>query len=301
MTSSLPRKTQLKTFSHLAGERRLPSEYQIGSSRLHWYPERGFEVATPLGAWYEQHQSLLGASNWERFADPRATTYASYTRLQAQQETFVDALMQSIEDQGYDARLQPAALLLFDRVLAPLRFPLHGLELLAAYVGQMAPAGRITIAAAFQSADEVRRIQRIAYRLALLARTHAEVGRCAREAWQSEALWQPLRKLVEELLVVWDWGECFAALNLSLKPRFDELFIVGLARVARDQGDPLLAELLDSLGRDGRWHREWAAALVKTAVADRAENAAVLERWTGAWDARVAQALAPFARELEFG
>jgi toluene monooxygenase system protein E len=299
MTSSLLRKTQLKTFSHLAGERRLPSEYQIGSSRLHWYPVRGFEVATPLGAWYQQHQSLLRASDWERFADPRATTYASYTRLQAQQETFVDGLFQSIEDQGYDARLEAAAVLLFDRLLAPLRFPLHGLQLLAAYVGQMAPAGRITIAAAFQAADEVRRIQRIAYRLALLQRTHAEAGRRARQDWQSEPLWQPLRKLIEELLVVWDWGECFAALNLSLKPRFEELFVVRLARAAREQGDPLLAELLDSLGRDGRWHREWAAALVQAAVADRAENQALLRQWTGAWDARVAEALEPFARELE--
>ena len=207
--------------------------------------------------------------------------------------------MQSIEDQGYDARLQPAAVALFDRLLAPLRFPLHGLQLLAAYVGQMAPGGRFTIAAAFQAADEVRRIQRIAYRQALLGRTHAEVGRLSRQAWQSEALWQPLRKLIEELLVVWDWGECFAALNLSLKPRFEELFIVRLARAARDLGDPLLAELLDSLGRDGRWHREWAAALVQAATADRADNQALLQRWTSAWDARVAEALQPFARELE--
>jgi toluene monooxygenase system protein E len=295
--STLPRKTQLKTYSHLAGERRLPSEYQIGSSRLHWYPQRGFEVATPLGAWCEEHRSLLQCGDWERFADPRATTYAGYTRLQAQQETFVDGLLQSIEDQGYDARLPPAAVRLFDRLLAPLRFPLHGMQLLAAYVGQMAPAGRITIAAAFQAADEVRRIQRIAYRMALLQRTHA--GADSRKAWQSEPLWQPLRKLVEELLVVWDWGECFCALNLSLKPRFEELFIVGVARAAREKGDPLLAELLGSLGHDGRWHRQWAAALAQAVVADRAENEALLRQWTGVWDARVAEALQPFARELE--
>jgi toluene monooxygenase system protein E len=295
--STLPRKTKLKTYSHLADERRLPSEYQIGSSRLHWYPQRGFEVATPLGAWYEEHRSRLQCGDWERFADPRATTYAGYTRLQAQQETFVDGLLQSIEDQGYDARLPPAAVRLFDRLLAPLRFPLHGMQLLAAYVGQMAPAGRITIAAAFQAADEVRRIQRIAYRMALLQRTHA--GADSRKAWQSEPLWQPLRKLIEELLVVWDWGECFCALNLSLKPRFEELFIVGLARAARDAGDPLLAEMLGSLGHDGRWHRQWAAALAQAVVADRAENEALLRQWTAVWDARVAEALQPFARELE--
>ena len=55
-----------------------------------------------------------------------------------------------------------------DRWYAPLRYPVHGLQMLAAYVAQMAPASRVTNCAAFQSADELRRVQRLAYRTAQL-------------------------------------------------------------------------------------------------------------------------------------
>jgi Methane/Phenol/Toluene Hydroxylase len=40
----------------------------------------------------------------------------------------------------------------------PLRFPGHGLQMLAAYIGKMAPSSRITMAASFQAADEMRSV-----------------------------------------------------------------------------------------------------------------------------------------------
>ena len=48
--------------------------------------------------------------------------------------------------------------------------------MLAAYVGQMAPSGRITIACALQAADEMRRVHRLAYRMALLRRLRPDFG-----------------------------------------------------------------------------------------------------------------------------
>ena len=46
--------------------------------------------------------------------------------------------------------------------------------MLAAYIGKMAPSSRITIAASFQAADEMRRVQRLAYRMRQLQVTHPE-------------------------------------------------------------------------------------------------------------------------------
>ena len=90
--------------------------------------------------------------------------------LQQAKETHVDGLLRSIEDSDYDSKLDPAWVDTLERLLPPLRYLYHGLQMLAAYVGQMAPSGRITIAAALQAADEMRRVHRIAYRMAMLRR-----------------------------------------------------------------------------------------------------------------------------------
>src|SRR5436309_14549142 len=106
----------------------MPTEYEIVSSRLLYYPEKGFEVRVPLQDWYERYQkgSPLICSDWEKFYDPRQTTYTKYTRLQSLKETLVDEVLQSIETSGHDRRLSPSWLGILERVLAPMRFPCHG-------------------------------------------------------------------------------------------------------------------------------------------------------------------------------
>src|SRR6185369_794611 len=162
----------LKTYSHLAHRRRLPSEYEVASSQLLYHPGRGFEVAVPLADWYERnlHGSPLSCSDWEGFEDPRQTTYTRYVALQTQQEAHVEGVLRSMEACDYDRTLPEAARTLLARAVAPLRFAFHGLQMLAAYVGQMAPSGRIAIASLLQAADEMRRLQRVAYRLGQLRR-----------------------------------------------------------------------------------------------------------------------------------
>src|SRR5689334_129349 len=71
-----------RTYSHLMGTRRMPSEYEIVTSRLHWYVKAGFEVATPIAPWYAkwQRESPLAAEDWDAFLDPRETTYTRYVK-----------------------------------------------------------------------------------------------------------------------------------------------------------------------------------------------------------------------------
>jgi toluene monooxygenase system protein E len=294
----------LKTYSHLARDRRMPNDYELVTSNLLYYTDRGFEVTTPLSEWYAKYQasSPLTAPDWERFADPRQTTFAKYTELSRARETYVDGILQSIEDTAYDRTLSPEWRATLGAALAPLRFPLHGFQMIAAYVGQMAPSGRITVAAAFQAADEVRRIQRIAYRMAQLRLVDASFGEGAREAWQKEPTWQPLREAVERCLVTYDWGEALVALNLCIKPAIDELFMVSLPRKAKSQGDFQLGQIFASLDEDCRWHREWTIALLEKAIASSEGNRAVVAAWTRKWRPlalRSAEALAQFGDGAE--
>jgi toluene monooxygenase system protein E len=271
----------LKTYSHLAGQRRMPSEYEVVTSQLLYHPAKGFEVVVPAGAWYQRYQreARLGCSDWEQFQDPRQTTYAAYTALQSKQETHLAGVLHSWEGAEHDPALAAASRQTFARVMGPLRFPLHGFQMIAAYVGQMAPSGRIAVAALFQSADELRRVHQIAYHMAQLGLTQEQ----SRADWQSGAAWQPLRRAVERALVAYDWGEALVALDLCLKPLCEQLFCAELARLARQRQDFLLGEMLGSFEEDGRWHRSWSGALVQLAVSDRPENAAVLQDWVGHW------------------
>jgi len=292
-----------RTYWHLEALGRRPSEYEIATSRLLYHPQRGFEVDVPVADWYRRHQreSPLKADDWDVFHDPRETTYTRYVTLQNQRETFVTGLLRAHDGGGGDARLPEAAAALLERVMAPLRYPGHALQMAAAYVAQMAPGGRIVIAAMFQAADEMRRVERLAYRLRLLQHARPGFGDDSRSRWEGDPAWQGLRELLERLLTTWDWGEAFAALNFAVKPAFDELMMNHFAAAARAAGEELLPQMFFSLNEDCAWHRDWSRALARAAIAARPENRAVLQDWVDAWRPRAVAAMAPLAEVMSPG
>src|ERR1700749_3899143 len=293
---------QQKTYWHLLPERRMPTEYEIVTSKLLCYTGEGFtgkrfELDVPLKDWYRRYQeeSPLLCSSWEKFRDPRETTYTKYTELQRDKEIFVDGILDEIELTGYDAHLRPAWLHMFARVVAPLRYTGHGFQMIASYIGQMAPSGRVTIVAALQSADEMRRIQRIAYRIRQLQQTYPGFAEDSRHLWQADLIWQPLREVVEKLLVTYDWAESFVGLNLVLKPIIDELFMKHVSDFALVEDDYLLGQIFYSLNEDSQWHRQWSGSLVQMVIEDNIANKDTIQAWIHTWypfGARAALAVA---------
>lgn len=275
-----------KTYSHLADRRRVPSEYELVSTGLLYYPKRGFELDVPVRAFYERHQrdSALRFSDWDQFRDPRETTYTKYTGIQRNQEVFVDGILQSIEDSDYDARLPEAWRLALGGIISPARYLFHGLQMLAAYLGQMAPGGRVVMAALFQAADEMRRVHRFAYRLRQLQNTYADFGADGKQRWQTDPLWQPCREAIERLLVTYDFGEALVGVNLAVKPLVDTL-LEQLGQLAAEHGDPLLREIFHSLAADCQWQQSWTAALFQMLFADPAGpvNRAAVQGWLARW------------------
>ena len=275
-----------KTYWHLGADRRLPSDYEIATSRLLYHVERGgLSVKPPAAAFQARHQgqSLLTAERWDGFADPRATTYAKYVALERDRESYVGRLLESIETSGADGKLVADWRDRLGDLLSPLRFLCHGLQMVAAQVGHLAPGSRIAVAALFQCGDEIRRVQRFAYRVAQLAQTRPEIVAAGRALWQEAPAWQPARRAVERLLVTYDWGEALIALNVCLKPVVDELFLLRLAELAEAAGDHLDAQILRALYEDCAWHRDWTEALTTFAIQDRPANREVIAGWKAAW------------------
>lgn len=297
---------QQKTYWHLLQQRRMPTEYEIVTSKLLCYTGEGFtgkrfELDVPLLDWYKQFQqaSPLTCTSWERFRDPRETTYTKYTEIQRDKEIFVDGILEEIDLSGYDGQLSPRWLHVLSRVVAPLRYPGHGLQMLASYVGQMAPGGRIVITAALQAADEMRRVQRIAYRVRQLQQIYRCFASDSKARWQTDTLWQPLRIAIEKLLVCYDWAEAFVGLNLVLKPLMDELFMNHLSDLALREGDYLLGQVFYSLNEDCRWHRQWSQALTRMVIEDNPRNTGTIQHWIEKWHPVASSALQAFAPVFE--
>jgi toluene monooxygenase system protein E len=295
-----------KTYWHLLQQRRMPTEYEIVTSKLLSYTGEGFtckrfELDVPLLDWYKRFQqdSPLTCASWDNFRDPRETTYTKYTDIQRDKEIFVDGILEEIETSGYDRQISPRWLHVLSRVVAPLRYPGHGLQMLASYIGQMAPSGRIVITAALQSADEMRRVQRIAYRVRQLQELYPGFATYSKARWETDPLWQPLRMAIEKLLVCYDWAESFVGLNLVLKPLVDELFMNHFSDLALREGDYLLGRVFYSLNEDCRWHREWSQALTRMVIQDNSHNTGTIQGWIDTWHPVAARALQAFAPLFE--
>jgi toluene monooxygenase system protein E len=283
------------TYSHLAGRNRVPTIYELSSSALLYYPRHGFSVRTPCDAWYERYQasSPFGPADWEAFSDPAATTYTDYVSRQRDREVALDdALASPVLDRPPSQQWLDQ----LESVFAPLRYPGHGLMMAAAYVGSMAPGGKIVIAAAFQAADEMRRVHRFAQQLGHYRQSHPGLGDSSRQRWENEDAWRDLRRLIERLLRTYDWGECLAALNLAVKPVFDGVVNRALARAAGDAGDYSLASMLGSVDHDAGWHRDWTRQLVQDCASDASRTA--LAGWVEAWRPLAEAAVAPLAAAI---
>ena len=288
---SSPSRAGLKTWSALAHARRRPSEYEVVTYKLHYRtrnPAAAYELDpdTPMNQWYRKHVagSALQHPDWDAFRDPDQITYRAYTAMQDGQEQFVDELLSQYDDNDHDLGLAPAWVETLARVYTPGRYLMATCQMAAAYVVQMAPASTITNCAAFQEADSLRWLSRIAYRTRELANHHPDRGfaRGEREQWEQADAWQGFRELMEKVLATYDWGENFVALNLVATRAIDEAFVRQLGRAARAAGDTLTATLADNQFKDYQRSRRWTTALVGLAL-QQDDNRAVIQGWLDRW------------------
>ncbi|HVR64434.1 MAG TPA: toluene hydroxylase [Polyangia bacterium] len=297
-----------RTWTGFGDLRKVPSEYEIVTHDTNYTARKNRDAAleqNPSSAanlWFLTYRdrSPLRADSWLDFRDPDEMTYRRYVTTQDQQETVVSGVLEKYAAADRDRQLGPGWRAALAALFAPTRFPLHGLQMCAAYLGQMAPSSYITNCAAFAAADLLRRVSLVAYRTRELQRAFPEdgFGTAERRLWEADEPWQGARRAVELALTAYDWAESFAAVNLALLPTLDDLWLRQLGEAARVNGDEETWLLLANLAADAARCRRWSAALARYAVDQRPENAAVLRRWIDVWAPRADQAVAGLASYL---
>ncbi len=296
---------KLRTWSIADPGRRRLNEYEIVTGKFHYHFGKqpapfDLDPGSAINQWYLRYRegSPLAAADWEGFKDPAQLSYRRYIALQHDREIYAEGVVDHFEAADHDARLDPAWVAVLGRLYLPARFAFHVLQMTSLYVGQLGPSAAVTNASFFQAADELRALQWIAYRAKSLSLAHGAAladGAAARAIWEDDPAWQPARQALETLLLAYDWGEAFTALNLVVKPAFDALVKGAFADLALANGDGLTAQLLKESGVDTTRNQAWAAALARYAIAARPENLAIITEWVGKWQPAADKAVAGLA------
>ena len=310
MTETPARKPRpRRTFSAFGDVRRMPSEYEIVTHGQNWTLRQNRAAAfeqNPSSAanlWFLTYRdnSPLRAQDWDAFRDPDRLTYKAYVNLQSEAEARVAGVLEAHAEAGSDATLDTGSVALLGHLFTPSRYLCHGFQQVQAYIGFMAPSSYITNAAAFATADCLRRVTTIAYRTRelQLAWPTSGIGSDERSMWEDGEAWQPARKAVEYALVSYDWAEAFTALDLVLAPTLDDVLLTQLGQAARSHGDEETWLLSAFLAEDSRRRARWSRALADVAIAQRPENHAVLAKWIGRWSALADDAALGLGQILE--
>jgi toluene monooxygenase system protein E len=236
--------------------------------------------------WLKKHRDgmRLSVSDWDAFRDPEQLTYRKYVKSQDDNETYIDGVLREFAEIHEQSHL-PAAPDFLQTCLTPTRYLVHGLQMMSAYLQQLAPSSYIGNCSAFQTADQLRRVQRVAYRTKQLdlAYPARSFGKTERREWEGRREWQGMRKAIERLLVTFDWDDAFVGLNLVVKPLADEITLRQFAIVARDLDADLDALIADNLFLDAKRSRQWSAALCQFVIAaspgNREHLGALFAKW----------------------
>lgn len=309
MATENPRAKARRTWSVFADRRRVPSEYEIVTQDLNWTARKqrtsALEAnpASPSNQWFLTYRdrSPLKVEDWSGFIDPAEMTYRKYVSQQDEQETMVAGILEEYQKAGQDRRLTAAWRNVLLTLFTATRFPVHAAQMCHAYLGQMAPNSYITNAATFAAADQLRRVTVVAYRTRELQLAFPDEGFATQERaiWETEPDWQATRKAWELALMAYDWGECFTAVNLVLRPVLDDILLRQFGLAARANGDEQSWLLLGNLDADAKYNRAWSVALGRFAIDRRPENGAVLQHWIDRWLPRAEAAAAGLARMIE--
>lgn len=303
-TGSGTRSRKLKTWTAFGELGQRPTEYEILTHGLnHTMRPVPLELTPDAhgNRWLREHRDSMALTvpDWNAFRDPDAVTYASYVAMQDDQETYVEGLIERFDADGHDGALTEQALRFLALTVTPCRYLAHAEQMLSAYVQQLAPSSYIANCATFQTADQLRRVQLIAYRTTQLQRSYPEVGFATgeRATWEGHPAWQPIREAIEHALVEFDWDRAVVATQLVVKPVADLLFLDQLSSELAAAGTALDGLISENLWLDSLRSRRWTAALLRFLADADDGNMAVLQGHLTEWAPR-GHAMATAGSEL---
>lgn len=284
-----------KAFDHLVrrfGDKPA-SRYQEGSyeiqarENLHYRP-----TWAPDQELYDPNISKVKLEDWDSFKDPRQFYYSSYVLARARQQEGAEAAFNLVESRALHMTIDDGMRQKILDLLMPLRHAAWGgnqNNVLIAGYGFGTPFTQPCLYHGMDSLAVAQYLSRIG--LLLGDPTTLEEGK---KAWLESETWQPLRRLVEDSMVVRDPFELFVlqdvVLDGLLYPAIFDTVIDGNFAMNGAAPISMLTQFITDWSAEGR---KWSSSVVKTAAGESEENAATIAGWASEWSDRAMAALLP--------
>ena len=277
---------------------------------VHRHLGRGWPVRFEdgRGTW-DDASTALQSTDWFAFRDPGEYWERPYYQRETAIEQQIDGALQSAAEQGLIDDFSPQWVEFLRTSLQVPAYVEHGLWFALATVGRACLSDSVATCVCLQAAMKQRSAQALVLYAMDLERHHGPFPiEAARDAFLSEAAWQPTRRYLERLAATPDWGEVIVAANLCFEPIVGTLLRRELGiRAAAANGDTVTPVLARVASQEWEWAQAWSTELVRFLSADPAhgaENREVVEQWVADWEPRAneaAVALAPLAEQIPRG
>jgi len=288
-----------ETFDHLRerlGPGKHPTRYQEAvfdvqpAVNFHYRPTWQPEMEL-----YDTRRTAIEMADFEQLLDPRQYYYGTWTIQRSKQQESQEANFDFVAKRGLLASLEEAWRDKIQHVVIPLRHLAWAANTNNCYIAAYGYGAPVTAAASFQMCDELGVAQYISRIGLIMGENSDTVLAAGKQAWLEDEMWQPMRRLAEESMVVKDWFELHLLQNFLIDGTVHPLVFDKFdAEIARHGGAAfsMLTEFMTAWFTEGS---RWTDAVLKTAAAESEANKARLEAWAAAWLPRVREAAEPLA------
>jgi len=247
-------------------------------------------------AWPEE-STRIRYPNWTDFRDPAAMWQRPYVRMQGEQERSIAHFTETAAASGALLRANREW---NERLIAGhyriWSFFEYGLFRGFAPASREALCNELGTVYCLESFDRMRHAQAVVLHLMALENAiegFSDAG--AKERWTTDEIYQPARRLVEQLITTEDWIELGIATNLVVDPIVSAVAVRGLIEeLGPHHGDVVAPLIAMTAERDQKRNLDWTLALVKLVTAEKAPEAAAnlqcIQEWIDKWTPRAIEA-----------
>ena len=291
-----------QTFSHIArrfGEDRPASRYEEATydiqptTNFHYRP-----TYSPEFELYDTARTKVVMADWYVFRDPRQFYYATYNISRAAMQQSFDDAMTFVDKRNLLGSVNAEWLAKVEWYLLPLRHVEWAANMNCQLIADWGYGAQITSASAFCGADRLGLGQIISRIGLLLGRGTDEKLVEAKRVFTADPDWQPLRRVVEDLLVVHDWFETYVAQLVVLDGLIYPLITEAFDKAGGPNGASSVSMLTGFMTDWFADNSRWTDAVLKAAAAESDANRELLSEWLSKWTARARDAIEPIARQV---